>query len=531
VPAGGSVLGLLAWAFVARALDLRKRHEAQALREQLHREEHEARQAAEIAKAEIEAGKLEIQTEPISVPRLIEDMQRLFSLKAGEKGLHLTIDLDPQMPRGLLLDEVRLRQVLFNVIGNALKFTEKGQVKIRAWVEAGARASSPAAATHDRASDGSSEASGAFGRAAGGDARAPAAWPGSDADAAEPDETRVTLMIDVADTGIGIPADQQAHIFGAFTQASGQSTRKFGGTGLGLAITRRLTEMMRGTITLGSAPGKGSTFQFRFPDVPITEPVDIRSAGAIAEDGFTQFARSTILVADDVALNRQLLAGYFEGTGHTLLTASNGLGALEQAERHRPDVILMDMRMPELNGCETTARLKANAALRHIPVIAVTASSFREEEARARRICDGFIRKPFNRSELIAELQRFLKPAPTAPEPAPIRTAATAATAAAGPLPPQVVRERPRLIEALRQEQASVWPRLRQTMDMTQIEEFARRLVDCAERGRFPELEAYAARLLREVDALDTDQLTISLERFGDVCEAVANHRTAAPAS
>src|SRR6185369_3652570 len=111
------------------------------------------------------------------------------------------------------------------------------------------------------------------------------------------------------------------------------------------------------------------------------------------------------------ALNRALLEGYFEGTPHKLITATTGIEALEQAEKHRPDVILMDMRMPELDGYAATMRLKANAALKEIPVIAVTASSFREEEARARKACDGFIRKPFNRAELIAELKRFLKPA------------------------------------------------------------------------------------------------------------------------
>src|SRR5262249_19177396 len=134
---------------------------------------------------------------------------------------------------------------------------------------------------------------------------------------------------------------------------------------------------------------------------------------------------ATILVADDVALNRALVAGYFEGTAHKLITATNGLEALEMAEKHRPDVILMDMRMPDLNGYETTARLKANATLKHIPVIAVTASSFRDEEARARKICDGFIRKPFNRVELVAELQRFLKPAEKRVKAAPVASVET----------------------------------------------------------------------------------------------------------
>src|SRR5213078_5289199 len=177
----------------------------------------------------------------------------------------------------------------------------------------------------------------------------------------EPDETCVNLILEIADTGIGIPKEQQEHIFGAFSQVSGQSTRKFGGTGLGLAITKRLTEMMHGTITLRSQLGKGSTFRFVFPQVAITELAETPAGIGGGEGDFSQFAPATILVADDVALNRALLTGYFEGTPHKLITTTNGREALELAERHRPDVILMDMRMPDLNGYEAAAMLKANA--------------------------------------------------------------------------------------------------------------------------------------------------------------------------
>src|SRR6185369_9932006 len=218
-----------------------------------------------------EAGKLELQYEPVCVERLVEEIQRLFSIKAGEKGVTLLTEIDEKLPRGLMLDEVRLRQVLFNVVGNALKFTEKGQVKIRAWAEYVVAGVSPA--VEPGVPPGGNDAAGsrAFAEQTsdpGG--RMPPSTAGETPAATDPDETRVNLFLEIEDTGIGIPKDQQETIFGAFAQVSGQNTRKFGGTGLGLAITKRLVEIMRGTITLGSELGQGSTFRFGFPHVAIT---------------------------------------------------------------------------------------------------------------------------------------------------------------------------------------------------------------------------------------------------------------------
>ena len=456
------------------------------------------------------------------------------------------------LPRGLMLDEVRLRQVLFNVVGNALKFTEKWQVKIRAWAEYGARAGASdavvarphpgplprgegetSAALDNPNAPGSRDTQTTIppllGERAGVRESAPAnhgaAFPaqhaGKDAGApSELDETRVTLVLEVSDTGIGIPKEQQEHIFGAFSQVAGQSTRKFGGTGLGLTITKRLAEMMHGVITVHSEPGQGSTFRFEFPNVAIT---DLAETGAKSRDGegdFTQFAPATILVADGVALNRALLTGYFEGTGHKVFLATNGLEALEQADKHHPDVILMDMRMPELDGHEATRRLKANPALKHVPVIAVTASSFREEEARARKICDGFIRKPFNRAELVAELKRFLKPSvpPEAGIAAPSSVGAPSRDLEV-PVSPEALALRPELIAKLRQEQATVWPRLCKTRAMGEISKFAVRLRSWADQGEWPGLKTYAESLDQQVQEFDLDRLPQTLQRFPEICQ------------
>jgi signal transduction histidine kinase/ligand-binding sensor domain-containing protein/DNA-binding response OmpR family regulator len=602
LPGGGAALGLAGWALVSGSLAIRRKREADQLREQMLKQERRARaameakntqlvaakEAAETAReqaetanaakseflanmsheirtpmnailgfsellrtqlaaskernyldaisssgrtlltlindildlSKIEAGKLELQYEPVSIARVVDEIQKVFSIKAGEKGIKLLTEIDPKLPRGLMLDEVRLRQVLFNVVGNALKFTEKGQVKIRAWADENEQG-----APHpDPLPKGEGESADARGNSETFEKHQdrPTALPLPGVRESQPEETRVNLLLEVSDTGIGIPKAQQEHIFGAFSQVAGQSTRKFGGTGLGLTITKRLTEMMLGVVTVRSEPGKGSTFRFVFPNVAITELAD---SDAVATDGqgdFNQFAPATLLVADDVALNRALLAGYFEGTAHKLITATNGLEALQQAEKHRPDVILMDMRMPELDGHETTKRLKANPALKHIPVIAVTASSFREEEARARKICDGFIRKPFNRADLIAELKRFLPRVKTqatfSAAPAPETVTVPVET----PVSPAVLARRPELLAKLREEEARVWPGLCKTMAMDKVEQFASRLKAWAAEGQWPSLGAYAENLDQQVQEFDLTRLPQTLNNFPAILRSVS---------
>lgn len=257
--------------------------------------------------SKIEAGKLELQYEPVCVPRLVDEIQKLFSIKAAEKGIKLQVEMDVKFPLGLMLDEVRLRQVLFNVVGNALKFTEKGHVKIRAGFEYAAAKTHPDSDRDDEALienqqreervqnpefriqnlDQSLEqlASPSFESSS---RREEALTSNLTSDIRhqnfitsagtrmgnEPGETRVTLVLEVSDTGIGILKAQQEHIFGAFSQVAGESTRKFGRTGLGLTITRRLTEMMGGVITVVSEPGQGSSFCCKLPNVAITELVE-----------------------------------------------------------------------------------------------------------------------------------------------------------------------------------------------------------------------------------------------------------------
>jgi len=311
--------------------------------------------------SKIEAGKPDITYSPFDLHHLFDEIRQFFALKISEKHLDFRAEIAEDIPRSLLLDEVRMRQVLFNLVGNALKFTDKGYVKLSAY---------------------------RIGNAS--------------------DRGRFDLVIAVEDTGIGIASDAREKIFEAFTQQDGQSTRKYGGAGLGLTISRRLSQMMNGDILLTSEQGKGSVFEVRFHNVAVSGTVagyetekQMPEKNVLSED-------TVILIVDDVSVNRLLLKTVFRKMNVRILEAENGLEAVSAAEQHLPDVILMDISMPVMDGYEATGRIKENGKTKHIPVIAVTAHVMPEDREKILSSgFDGYLPKPVHPAKLFAELSRF----------------------------------------------------------------------------------------------------------------------------
>lgn len=417
--------------------------------------------------SKIEAGKLEIQFEPIALRQIINEIQHTFATKAAEKHVDLMVQIDSEFPNSVMLDEVRVRQILFNIVGNALKFTETGYVSIRART------------------------------------------------LIVRDTGRADLLLEVEDTGIGIPAKEQKRIFESFSQVSGQSTKKFGGTGLGLAITKRLAEMMGGKVALTSEVGKGSTFSVLFPEVEISR--ETKSAEEIAAFPLSAFVPSTILVADDAEMNRELVAGYFEGSGHRLIFATNGREAVDLARSQKPDLVLMDIRMPVMDGYDATVEIKSIPSYREIPVLAVTASTLKEGEARVRSICDGFIRKPFSQNDLSLEVQRFLKLKAEAVE-------GTPAVDLRDPGTEIVMRERwPELAELLAREQTEIWPSLCQSLTVRRISQFACRLQQWGSEYGAPVVRRYGQILEQQSQEFDLDHLPKTLAKFPEVITRIRN--------
>ncbi|MBD2256479.1 ATP-binding protein [Pseudanabaena sp. FACHB-2040] len=418
--------------------------------------------------SKIEAGKLELQYEAVNVRSLIEEIQQIFSQRAAEKRLTLQVTLEESIPTSIRIDEVRLRQILFNVVGNALKFTEQGLIRITARAQT---------------------------------------YPTAEGE-------KNWLEITVQDSGIGIARDQQSRIFEAFTQSAGQSNRMYGGTGLGLAITQRLTRMLGGTITLQSELGQGCLFTLVFPDVPSAESVLTAIVPSVDQDNdLSQFAPSTLLVVDDVASNQALIQGYFARTHHTVLTAEAGQEAIHLAQIHHPDLILLDLKMPEMEGQEVAAQLKANPQTRSIPIVVLTALCCSQNEAEIAQLCQGFLRKPVSCPQLAIELKKYLKVSSIDSQ----RSLPNEQLNAPNRSHLSHVVDSSQLLEHLHEEEETVWSELRRTLKSREINRFINRLDTWGQEHFCQMLTDYAALLQTSVKEFNWEKLSQDVEKFPEV--------------
>jgi CheY-like chemotaxis protein len=252
-------------------------------------------------------------------------------------------------------------------VGNAVKFTDRGYIKV--------------------------------------------AVSGGITDNGEDGAERLDIVFSVTDTGIGIPPGQREIIFEAFKQQEGQHAAEYGGTGLGLAISRRLVTMMGGDISVHSEAGKGSTFRVFLKYVAIPDTVEETGTAAGTEKNVdaVRFEKASLLVVDDSELNRVILIEFLEEFPFEVFEAKNGKEAVDMVKRIRPDLVLMDVKMPVMDGVEATNILKADEELGKIPVVIVTASALKERVEVLRKTCgDGLLNKPVSKRELIAMLKRFL---------------------------------------------------------------------------------------------------------------------------
>jgi PAS domain S-box-containing protein len=309
--------------------------------------------------SKIEAGRLELNYESVNLNKIFVEIQRIFNQKIEQKSLEFKVVLNEQLPKGMQFDELRLRQILFNLVGNAVKFTDSGSITV--------------STDYKQKSNGTA-----------------------------------SLSIHVQDTGIGISTKQQKLVFEAFYQQRGQSTRKYGGTGLGLAICKRLADMMNGQILLDSKVNVGSTFTLHFPEVEIID--DTLSIAdeifGVNDEVYLKFLPAKVLIIDDQTYNRELVKIYLNELNLKAIEAEGADEAFLKIGTFIPDLILMDIKMPEIDGFELSKMIKSNFIYKDVPIIAFTALAKAVEDDF--KLFSGYLRKPVKRSDLIAELIKYL---------------------------------------------------------------------------------------------------------------------------
>ena len=413
--------------------------------------------------SKIEAGKLQLYYEPVNLLASVEELRQIFAQKAANKNIQLSIQVEPLVPKHIQFDETRLRQILLNVIGNALKFTEKGYVRVLV---------SYRYDLHNY--------------------------------------NKGKLTIAVEDTGIGIRSDRKEKIFAAFTQSNGQINRKYGGTGLGLAITSKLVELLGGTVELTSQLGQGSRFTFHFPNVRVIDDGNEPTQNNVLDEDLGQFSLSKVLIADDVASNRELISGYFADTDCQLLLASDGREALELARQHLPNLILLDVRMPYLNGHQVARSLLESPQTNKIPIVIITATSGNPNQVDLEKICQGYLHKPVSRSQLVEVLKRIFDRGSL--DKAEEKKSAETATKGL---------QFPELIVKLRREEETSWASLCQTLKSKDLRAFITRLEAWGSQHQCQTLQEYTQRLKSQMENYDWGNLPQTVNEFPQIVRSL----------
>jgi PAS domain S-box-containing protein len=450
--------------------------------------------------SKIEVGQLDIRPEPVRLDTILHEIQSLFLLKAQEKGIELHTTISPRTPASVWLDGARLRQILFNLVGNAVKFTRQGSVTLR--VDA-----------------------------------VPTA-----ADGPASDQTPIyCLEFVVQDTGVGIAPTDWEKIFDPFQQAERRDN--VGGTGLGLAITKRLVDIMYGTITVDSIMNKGTTFTVSLPGVrQVVEETGREAPAPSPVEEQLSFGGATVLLVEDNASNREVVRAFMIPHQIEVLEAEHGQAALDLLKQRQPDLILMDIQMPVLDGCAAAEVIKAEPQWQTIPVVALTAYAMKEQQARFRTVFDAYLSKPLSKPKLLEILAQFLVHHPTesrrqdAGEPAASHTpspiaaneeAARPGAAAPSAGPPKTrnaeiletlntcLTQRcsasvegaspvpPTLLDRLQAELLPMYREVSGIMAVDDIMAFARSIIETGQTFTLPPLQQYGEELLHAMTIFD----------------------------
>jgi signal transduction histidine kinase/DNA-binding response OmpR family regulator len=414
--------------------------------------------------SKIEAGKMVIEEIPFELRQLARESVRGSLAAAAAKGLTLDLEVDPETPRGVMGDPLRLRQVLVNLINNAVKFTSEGGVSVRIWKV-----------------------------------------PGT----GEPETDR--LRISVIDSGPGIPQDKLENIFEKFTQADSSISRKYGGTGLGLAITRSLVDLQGGRIWVESAVGEGSCFNVELPCRAASLLARTEAAGAEGERPHAGKARGRILLVEDNTVNQKVVLTMLRKRGYVVDVAGDGLSALEAMRNREYALVLMDVQMPGLDGLQTTRRIRADEKYRALPIVAMTAHAMSGDKERCLEAgMNAYLAKPVDQRNLIRVVNELMsgvaKEAAGGPD-----TAAPRRAASLNEADPEIAKQMVRLFMQLAPDRLEKMRESMENRDSEALRRNARRLVGAAQSIAAAEVMKSAEEVHKAGVAEDWDRAETGL--------------------
>ncbi|GAP70232.1 protein containing PAS domain S-box [Bacteroidales bacterium 6E] len=418
--------------------------------------------------SKVEAGMLKISRDYVNYRQLLKEIEQIFYFKTAEKGLRLNFNLPANFPNYIYVDETRLRQVLLNLVSNAVKYTDTGTIQVDTEI------SYPSSTNNN-------------------------------------ENAKIDLIIRVSDTGIGISETFQKIIFQSFTQEEGHDRRKHGGTGLGLAITKKLVELLDGDISLVSQPGNGSTFILHFRGVSVSNDQYAKPLHSSLNWQDIRFGRSRVMIVDDVEDNLKFLGQMLEYAGIQTVTANNGEQAIEMINQELPDLVITDIRMPGMDGFELFGRLRQSDHTARIPVIASSASVLNDdstEEWLSR--FDGYLLKPIQASELIENLMRFL----------PYQLNATETGHPASPKKSMesgqitVPQEASQILNEIAMD---LWKQIRERQPIKKVEEFGNLLVDTGQKYDIEKLVSYGNEILQSRRSFNIEGMVRLIREFPDL--------------
>ena len=411
--------------------------------------------------SKIEAGKYNPQKKPINPYDLINEICQVFSLNIQEKQLEFEIEIDSNFPPSIVVDPVHIRQVLFNLFSNAIKFTDKGHIIFRAKV-----------------------------------------------DNLVENLNTTDIIFEIEDSGIGIENDQLETVFNVFEQHKGQDNSQYQGTGLGLAIIKNLIANMGGTISVSSQKDVGSVFTVNLHNVDIaTEKLSIKNKLKKNQLDTIIIEKSTILIADDIDYNRELISQIFGQTDVQILEAENGLEAINQVNQHLIDLVIMDIRMPVMDGY--TAARKIRKSHPNMPIVALTASTLESDKHLNKDLFDSYLRKPVLKNNLIMTLAKYL----------PHRTIQRLKNKSeTKPITETIdLKELDKLLETLKGEIYHLWTKANKSNHFTDITLFSDSLEQNTHKYPIPLFKNYVTDLKTKIDVFDIAGIQKIIGKFPEM--------------